>query len=199
MHDQSDAPPVSRLDLPIRPALRHECCLNGHRLDIAGRNASFNPNLWEHHHSCNVCSDLHLPRTSWLEVDLTLAHEQVGNGRSRLRLVARPPSTAAGVGQIALEVRGEPVGDVDVQLCAVDRLGVIEQVRVDEDCRRRGVGSLLVAAALSRGPGYGWSTTVLDRTPRARAFWAALRTDVPIRLGEPQYCGHMLDASARDA
>ncbi len=134
----------------------------------------------------------------WIDVDLALRHEQVTKGESRLHLTARPPSTPAGVGQIVLEVRGQPVGDVDVQMCAADRLGVIEQVRVDEDCMRLGVGSLLVEAALSRGPGYRWSTTKVEQTVRARAFWASLRTEVPLRLGEPEYCGHMLDASSLD-
>lgn len=199
MPNRPTTPAVPRLDLPVRAERRHEYCLNGHRLDVAGRNASFSPDLWVHHHSCNLCNELRLPRSSWIGVGLALAHEQVGNGGSRITLAARPPSTPTGVGQIVLEVRGQPVGDVDVQMCAADRLGVIEQVRVDEDCRRLGVGTLLVTAALSRGPGYSWSTTKVEPTVRARAFWAALRTEVPLKLGEPEYCGHMLDASSRDA
>lgn len=186
-----------RLPCPVRPARHHERCLNGHLLALAGSNLSFDPGLWTHRQYCNLCSELRLPRGCWLDIDLAFIHEQPGNGEVRLGLTPRPPATPAGVGQIAFELRGVVLADIDVQLCAVDRCGVIEQVRVDEDCRRLGVGTLLVAAALSRGRGFRWSTTAVEDTARARAFWAALRTDVPLQIGDPAYCGHMVDATGQ--
>jgi hypothetical protein len=43
---------------------------------------------------------------------------------------------------------------------------------------------VLVAAALSRGPSYQWSTTALDSSVAARAFWAAQRLPNEMRLGD---------------
>ncbi|MGW4487873.1 GNAT family N-acetyltransferase [Amycolatopsis sp. NPDC004368] len=190
MSDESSA---GRLGMPLRADVRHEYCLNGHRLDIAGRNSSFNPDLWLATGSCNLCQELRLPRSSWGSVGLRFAHEEP-LGRHYLSLVAHPPQIRSGVGQIVMELHGKPLGDLDVRMCAVDQRGVIEQVRVDEDCRRHGVGTVLVTAALSRGQGYAWSTTALENTTAARAFWASYRPSVPLQLGEPAYCSHMREA-----
>jgi GNAT superfamily N-acetyltransferase len=72
-----------------------------------------------------------------------------------------------------------------VRMCAVDERGVIEQVRVDEDRRRHGVGTVLVTAALARGPGYAWSTTELENTAAARVLGGvpARRTAADRRAG----------------
>ncbi|MEV6903444.1 GNAT family N-acetyltransferase [Amycolatopsis sp. NPDC051372] len=171
----------------------HEYCLNGHRLDVAGRNSSFDADLWLGTAACNLCYELRLPRASWAVVGLRFAHE-APPGRHYLRLVAHPPQVRAGVGQILLELHGTPLGDLGVRMCSVDERGVIEQVRVDDDCRRHGVGTVLVTAALARTPGYAWSTTALENTTAARAFWAAYRPAVPLQLGEPAYCSHMREA-----
>lgn len=70
-------------------------------------------------------------------------------------------------------------------------------MRVDEGYRRRGCGRLLVAAALSLAPPdrYDWSTTRVDDTPVARAFWAGVGW--PGVLGSPRPCTDMDRAAGR--
>ncbi|MDT8913465.1 GNAT family N-acetyltransferase [Amycolatopsis sp. PS_44_ISF1] len=108
-----------------------------------------------------------------------------------VELVAHPPDRPAGVGYLALQIHGRAVADIDLQLCQLDHIGVIEQVSVDLGYRRRGLATVLVAAALARGPGFSWSTTAIDATVAARAFWASLDTAEPLQFGQPRYCNHM--------
>ncbi|MEU4674482.1 GNAT family N-acetyltransferase [Amycolatopsis sp. NPDC023774] len=68
-------------------------------------------------------------------------------------------------------------------------------VAVAERHRRRGIGSLLLDAALARGPGYTWSTVPFDvDVVELKAFRA--KQDLPenVQVDEPFYCSHMLEA-----
>ncbi|MFK0250192.1 hypothetical protein ACIQUM_36285 [Amycolatopsis azurea] len=108
-----------------------------------------------------------------------------------LVLAARPPMMRGGVGHILMQLRGVTIADLDVQMCGVCRAGVLDQVRVDGPYLRRGIGTVLVTAALSRGRGYRWSTTAIIDTVTAKAFWAAQQLPEDMVLGEPSRCSHM--------
>jgi GNAT superfamily N-acetyltransferase len=83
---------------------------------------------------------------------------------------------------------------LDLTLCPVDRNGVIEHVRADH--RRLGYGRLLVAAARTLDPDYRWTTTTIQPTLEAKAFWATVGWD---GVGEPHYCSHQREATGEDA
>ena len=189
--DLLSSQPSSDSGYPARTDENHEFCLNGHRLDVSGRSASYDHSVHLSTSSCDLCWELHLPRWTWLVIDHRRLQHEAPASHAELVLAARPPEVKAGVGQIELRLRGQVIADIDVRLCGVDTRGVIEQVRVDEKYQRRGFGTVLVAAALARGPAYRWSTTKLDDSVGARAFWASLRPAGPLQLGEPFYCSHM--------
>ena len=140
--------------------------------------------------SCNLCQALGLPRSTWFEIDLRFAHE-TPQAHAELVLVAMRPAARAGVGQVELRLRSRQIGVLDLWLCGVERRGVVGPVRVDPSCRRRGFGTVLVAAALARGTGYQWSTTALGESVTARAFCAAQRWPADTQLSTPFYCSHM--------
>ncbi|WP_236787975.1 GNAT family N-acetyltransferase [Amycolatopsis sp. GM8] len=108
--------------------------------------------------------------------------------------MAVPPAQLAGLGRIEIRLGRTVLGDIDLCLCRVEQRAVLEQVRVDEQYRRHGFGTVLVAAAHARAPRYQWSTTVV-RGEQARAFWAAVSPPFP--LGEPHWCTHMHIAAGR--
>jgi hypothetical protein len=110
---------------------------------------------------------------------------------SGLQLVKVPPPIRYGVGRIELRIGRQILGDIDIMLCPVDRNGVIEHVRTDH--RRLGYGRLLVAAARTLGPDYRWTTTTIQPTLAAKAFWASVGWD---GIGEPHYCSHQLAGAA---
>jgi GNAT superfamily N-acetyltransferase len=139
---------------------------------------------------CNLCQALGLSRSTWFEIDLRFAHETPST-HAELALIARPPTTTAAVGQVVLQLRGQQIGGIDLWLCGIDRRGVIGRIRVDACYRRRGFGTVLVAAALARGPGYRWPTTAFGESVAARAFCAAQCWPDGAQLGSPFYCSHM--------
>ena len=57
--------------------------------------------------------------------------------------------------------------------------------------RRLGYGRVLVAAALTLGVGYDWSTTAIGDSLPTRAFWARVGLPGPTT---PAYCSHMKEA-----
>jgi GNAT superfamily N-acetyltransferase len=178
----------------FRTAERHQYCLNGHHLDRAGRNCGFDHGYWLSAVTCMLCHELRLPRATWDEVEhLQLGAEHPPTHARLVLDIARPP-VRAGVGQITARLDGTPIADVDLRMCPVDERGVLEHVRVDDQFRRRGLAGVLVAAALARGPGFHWSTTVVGKAVEARAFWASVRPAVPLQIGEPFYCSHMREA-----
>ncbi|MDT8916218.1 GNAT family N-acetyltransferase [Amycolatopsis sp. PS_44_ISF1] len=172
----------------------HRRCLHGHRLDVAGMTRTYSHVLGLHATCCLLCLELHTDRPAWYDLDHTVlrrADVPPGPHPRVVELVAHPPDRPAGVGHIALQVHGRAVADVDLQLCGIDRRACVEQISVDEDYRRRRVGTVLVAAALALGPGWQWSTTKIDSAVGARAFWASLDTADVLHLGGRAYCSHM--------
>ncbi|HEY3692086.1 MAG TPA: GNAT family N-acetyltransferase [Pseudonocardiaceae bacterium] len=143
---------------------------------------------------CALCTELRLDRPAWFPLDYTAVRRvdvPVKYHRPIVELVAHPPDRPAGVGYIALQIHERSVADIDVQMCGIDHRGVIEQIRVDDGYTRRRIGTLLVDAALARGPAFRWSTTKIDNSVTARAFWASLAPAEPLQLGIPDYCSHM--------
>ena len=69
---------------------------------------------------------------------------------------------------------------------------MLEHVRVDESYRRYGYGRVLVAAALTLGRGYDWSTTAVNKSIEARAFWATVGWP---GVGRPKYCSYQQEAA----
>lgn len=183
--------PFANSDYVVRPAIRHRRCLNGHDLKVAGRSSGYDHELYLQTGTCELCFWLRLPRATWLEVDLRFQDEAPATSAA-LRLAARPPLVRGGVGQIMLQLWGTTIADLDVQMCGPCRTGVVEQVRVDTEYLRRGIGTVLLAAALVRGRGYRWSTTTIDDTVTARAFWAAQQLPADMTLGQPRRCSDML-------
>lgn len=142
---------------------------------------------------CNACRDARDRRAKWSLVDTGRAYQHAAATAQELglQIVATPPDVPAGVGQIAVWVDGRPVSDADVMLCGRCHTGVIEHARTDEQHRRRGFAWTCVAAALARGPGYAWSTTLLAKNTSARQFWYGIGFDRWATVGEPNYCPHM--------
>jgi GNAT superfamily N-acetyltransferase len=138
--------PGSDSGLPARPAVHHRHCFNGHDLDIAGRTMGYDHSLYVPTTSCDLCQTLGLSRATWFEIDLRFAHEKPPMD-TELVLAARPPMRRAGVGHVFLQLRGQPIGGLNLWLCSVDRRGVIGPVLVETAYRRRGFGAVLVAAA----------------------------------------------------
>jgi ribosomal protein S18 acetylase RimI-like enzyme len=195
----------SEFGSPIRIRLttdRDERCRNGHLIAVGGGSGGYH-HLYElRDRTCNVCYGLGLPGHTWALLDPAEQYPVDATPRQALRLVIRPPVAAvprsrvrAGVGTIALVFERAVVGEVGVSLCQVERRGVIEHVKVDPACRRRGYGRALIAAALTRGPGYTWSTASIGEHVEARAFWSALDPREPLALGVPAYCSHMIAAN----
>ncbi|MEV7099316.1 GNAT family N-acetyltransferase [Amycolatopsis sp. NPDC051045] len=182
--------PGSDSGLSARPAVHHGHCFNGHDLDIAGRTMSYDHSVYVPTSSCNLCQALGLPRSTWFEIDLRFVHETPPTD-AELVLIARPPTARAGVGQVDLQLRSQRIGGLDLWLCGIDRRGVIGPVGVDASYRRRGFGTVLVAAALARGAGYRWSTTAISESASARAFCAAQYWPDGVHLSRPHYCSHM--------
>jgi len=183
--------PFASDDYVVRPKVRHRRCLNGHDLAVAGRYTGWDHSLYLPTGGCELCFQLRLPRWSWREVDLRFRGEAPSTAAA-LALAARPPLVRGGVGQIMLQLWGTTIADLDVQMCGPCRAGVVEQIRVDSDYLRRGIGTVLLVAALSRGRGFRWSTTTINDTPIARAFWAAQQLPADMVLGEPERCSDML-------
>ncbi|MFK0249593.1 N-acetyltransferase [Amycolatopsis azurea] len=175
----------------LRSAMRHGRCLNGHDLDLSGRGSGWDPTLDLSIGRCELCARLRLPRAEWLEVDLRVRDEVPGSSAALL-LAARPPMVRGGVGQIILQLWGTAIADLDLQVCDACQAGVVEQVRVDPGYLRRGIGTVLLDAALIRGRGYRWSTTSIADTTTAKAFWAAQHLPPGTMLGQPRRCPHML-------
>lgn len=181
----------------LRTAGPHAECLNGHRLDYAGVTGTFSHGLNMHATLCALCAELHLDRYGWFEVDHTRVRHVDDQAESRpgVEFVIYPPEVRAEVGEIRLLFERKHVARVRVQMCAVERRGVVVHVEVKPSHRRRRMASLLIACALARGHRYHWSTVTVSNTVEARAFCASLMAGHHLRLGEPHYCSHMLQAN----
>lgn len=184
--------------VPVRPAPRGigpPRCLNGHDLTIATCTSSYHHLYGLTEISCNVCFELHDPRSKWCLVDPAKQHSADDAPTPGLALVRIPPVERGGVGQLQLRIDGTVHADLDLAVCGPCRRAVLEHVR--SDVPRRGYGRVLVAAALALAPpsDYRWSTTRVDDTVTARAFWATVGW--PGALGQPDYCSDMERAAGR--
>jgi GNAT superfamily N-acetyltransferase len=185
--------------VPVRPgATTPEWCLRGHRLAVAGRNGTYNHVYALHQTSCDVCcelefdSDMERWRASWCVVDPSRQYDASAAPADGLVLVRVPPARRGAPGRIELRLTGKTVGDIDLVLCPIEKRAVLKHVRVDESYRRHGYGRVLVAAALTLGRDYDWSTIAVNQSIEARAFWARIGPPGPT---VPAYCSHMQEAS----
>jgi ribosomal protein S18 acetylase RimI-like enzyme len=171
--------------------------LNGHRRDYAGVTGTFSHGLNMHATICALCAELHLDRYGWFEVDHTKVRrvDETVESRIGVEFVMFPPKVPAGVGEIRLLFERKHVARVRVQLCGVERRGVIVHVEVKPSYRRRRMATVLLACAMARGLRYHWSTVPVSNTVEARAFCAALMAGYDVQLGEPHFCSHMLQAN----
>ncbi|MGW7534728.1 GNAT family N-acetyltransferase [Amycolatopsis sp. NPDC054798] len=181
--------------LPFRSARQHARCLDGrHDLRIAHVTTGYHHEIGLHSITCLACDSAR--RNSWFVVehrpqDWTGAVGEMHAQRPVL-LVPRRPAVPGGAGRIDLQVRGELWAYALLQLCAVDRRAILVRVAVAEPHRRRGLGTLLVDAALAHGEGYTWSTAEFDAADDVlRAFRASLDPAEPVTVAHPHYCSHM--------
>jgi len=109
---------------------------------------------------------------------------------ARARLVRVPPQVDGGTERVEAWVESHGViGDMDLTLCHVCGIGVIEHVRVDLPHRRHGYGRRLIDTALA-GSDLAWTTTSVTDEPAAQ-FWAAVAPDL---RHTPRRCRHMPQA-----
>ncbi|HET6288799.1 MAG TPA: GNAT family N-acetyltransferase [Amycolatopsis sp.] len=110
-----------------------------------------------------------------------------------LRLVVVPPPTPAGIGAVRLCLGHKILGEIRMSLCATDRRAVLVHLHIDEECRRRGAGRVLVAAAEARGIDFNWTMVPIERDPVSIAFWARLGT-FGSASASPRPCSHQIEA-----
>ncbi|MQA11735.1 MAG: hypothetical protein GEU98_24935 [Pseudonocardiaceae bacterium] len=189
------------VDTPVRPTTNPRAeyparCLRGHQMQVAGTQAGWSVLDHTETRTCRLCSCLRDPRATWSLVDVT--KQQLGDTGlhgGHIRLEVFPPAVRGGVGRIQLRRYGRVVGDVDMAACGPCGRAVLEHIRVDEDCRRRGYGRVLLAATLVRAPAsqFTWSTTKLADSVEVQAFWSVV--EFPGTLGTPSYCTDMQRAN----
>jgi GNAT superfamily N-acetyltransferase len=187
--------------VPVRPAprdIRPPRCLRGHDLDIAGTGVGYHHRFALSQLTCNICYELRDERASWCLVDPARHHLADEAPTSGLVLVKIPPTVPrGGVGQLQLRLDGIALADLDLAVCGPCQRAVLENVRVDEQQRRRGYGRVLVAAALTLAPpsDYHWSTTSVSDDVVTRAFWSTISWSGA--LGKPDRCTDMERAAGR--
>lgn len=171
----------------------HAECMNGHLLRLAGTSMFYSHGLNMHATACDLCTDLRLARHAWFTVDHTVVRsaDAPADPRGGAEFVLYPPRVSAGIGEVQLRFDGQPVARVRLQMCGVDRRGVIVHVETKESHRRRRMATVLIACVLARGSRYQWSSVEVPNTLESRAFCASLATAHEVRLGEPHYCSHM--------
>lgn len=188
------------VDAPLRPkphsAPLQRRCLRGHLREVAHGTGGYSHIDGLQLFSCDICHELGDPKATWCLVDITHQHIASPDPQDyRLRLEVIPPETRGGVGRIQLRRYGRIRGDLDMTACGPCRRAVLENIRVDEDSRRNGIATVLLAAAFVRASPtqYDWSSTVITDTLEARAFWSV--TEFPGTLGTPHYCTDMQHAN----
>jgi GNAT superfamily N-acetyltransferase len=135
--------------------------------------------IWE---ACGS-SRHHRPYAGWCEIDPVVQHDATTAPTSALfscgcRHQSAPPSADRN------STRRQTVDDVDLVLCPWRKI-CPPALCVDSERRRRGYGRALVVAALTLGSGSDWSTTAINETIEARAFWASVGLPGP---GIPAFC-----------
>jgi predicted acetyltransferase len=116
----------------------------------------------------------------------------------RIDLVQVPAALPTGLEYFEIRSDGEPVGSVDVRACPTCRIAVVIHIRVAEPYRRRGLATAALRAGMTSRPGYRWSTSPVEDTDGARAFWRVITAGGwPGTIGEAEECQHMREADQR--
>ncbi|ANN21085.1 hypothetical protein SD37_39555 [Amycolatopsis orientalis] len=182
------------LEIPIRPGAGTPThCPWGHNLAVGGVRQSWSQDYRASEWLCEACHALPSRGGLWARIDPRPARHVTEDQVDEygLRLVLLRPLTPAGIGSIQLRLGHTTFGEVQLSLCSIDRRAILVHVDIEEKHRRRGAGSVLVAAAAARGPRYQWTTLPIDRDPTSIAFWA--RTGAP-GPAAPHPCTHQLEA-----
>ncbi|QWF85825.1 GNAT family N-acetyltransferase [Amycolatopsis sp. CA-230715] len=188
--DHSDTDDGAGSDLGyVRPVLGGESfCPAGHRLGGDDSTGPVDAVYRLPTTTCSACRAAGDDRATWATIDPRRVHTTAEAPAAGLVLVRHPPPSGypAAPSSIALQLDGVTIGDIDIAVCDVDALGVVEHVRIDPGYRRRGLGRLLIAAAYTSAPTCDWSITAI--TPSAVDFWAAIH---PLGAATPpRYCVH---------
>lgn len=170
--------PGRALDIPLYPGTTAPpACPRGHEL-LPGRfQLGYTQDYARPEVLCEVCHALPSRAGRWALIDpaITAQVPESEVETAKLLLVVLPPSERAGVGTIQLRWGTTVYGQIQLSLCLVDRAALLVGVHVEQQHRRRGVGTVLVAAARARGHSYRWSANPpATRDPITDAFWARL-------------------------
>jgi GNAT superfamily N-acetyltransferase len=185
-----------QLELPIRPGTtRPTSCPWGHELAVGGMRRSWSQDYAAPEYLCEACHALPDRGGRWAVIDPSISRQAPEDhvDDACLQLVVVPPLVPRGVGAILLRHGATVFGQVRLTLCELDRCAVLVGLAVELAHRRRGAGTVLVAAAKARGNGYRWSSTPIGTDPVAIAFWGRVGL-----LGEPRPagCTHQIDVGA---
>ena len=184
------------LELPIRPGTaRPTFCPWGHALAVGGVRHSWHQDYAAPEYLCEACHALPDRGGRWAMIDPSITgqvrDDQVDE--TRLQLVIIPPAVRRGIGTILLRLGSTIFGQIQLTLCELDRCAVLLGLAVEPQHRRRGAGSVLVAAAKARGQGYRWSSNPIGTDPVAIAFWGRVGL---VGESRPAACTHQIDAGA---
>jgi hypothetical protein len=104
------------------------------------------------------------------------------------KLVETLATEPAGVARADLFIGSEQVGEVDFQVCASCRRGILHHVRIDQEHRRRGLAHYSVTTLLANYEDYTWSTSATNAGSAAQAFLQSVGLAV---ADAPISCRHM--------
>jgi hypothetical protein len=172
-------------------------CPRGHAIGAGTMWVGWNAGLRLRQLTCRACHEQDPNISTWCILDPGY-HQRSPTQAADIgfEIVAvRPEHHLAGVGRLEIRLQGQTAADLDLALCAPCQSGIIEHIRVDPPHRRRSFGRTLVAAALTRGPDFRWSTIEIEDIDLARSFWQAVASPT-MRVGHPERCPDMAAASA---
>ncbi|WP_334271030.1 hypothetical protein [Saccharopolyspora indica] len=104
-----------------------------------------------------------------------------------LELAAVPALLPAGPPGVEIRLDGLVVGELELRVCHACEVVVLEHVRIDRRCRRRGLATLAVGLLRESWPDYRWSSGPFEPTTEALGFWHSLG-GMP---AEPDECEHL--------
>ncbi|AGM07085.1 hypothetical protein [Amycolatopsis keratiniphila] len=141
---------------------------------------------------CEACYALPGRDGVWALIDPALSRQITEDHVDEygLRLVLLPPLTGAGIGAVQLRMGHTIFGEIRFSLCGIDRRAILVNVEVEEKHRRRGAGSVLVAAAVARAARFEWTMLPIGQDPVAVAFWARIGAVGPT---SPYPCSHQVE------
>jgi ribosomal protein S18 acetylase RimI-like enzyme len=112
------------------------------------------------------------------------------------KLIETLASEPAGVARADLFVGSEQVGEVDFQVCASCRRGILHHIRVEAAHRRRGLAHHAVTTLLARYEDCTWSASATSSGSAAQAFLESVGLTV---VDAPVSCRHMRAADGPPA